>query len=71
MGVSTTRTFGGADSGPRDGDDGLRFLPGYLDRDAQSALLGALGPVFAAAPLYTPTMPRFTSAKELSTVFVL
>lgn len=37
---------------------GLRFYPGYFDRDRQAALLAALREVFAAAPLYTPRMPR-------------
>jgi len=37
---------------------GLRVYPGYLDRDAQTALLAALRTIFAEAPLYTPRMPR-------------
>ena len=37
---------------------GLRFYPGYLDRDAQIALLADLRAVLDDAPLYTPTMPR-------------
>ena len=37
---------------------GLRFYPGYLDRDGQTALLAALGQIFAAAPLFTPRMPK-------------
>jgi DNA oxidative demethylase len=37
---------------------GLRFYPGYLDRDRQAALVAALGEVFAAAPLFTPRMPK-------------
>ena len=37
---------------------GLCYYPGYLDRDGQAALLAALGEVFAAAPLFTPRMPR-------------
>jgi DNA oxidative demethylase len=37
---------------------GLRFYPGYLDRDGQAALLTALRVVFAAAPLFTPRMPK-------------
>ena len=37
---------------------GLRLVPGYLDRASQEALLGALSTVFAAAPLYTPRMPK-------------
>ena len=43
---------------------GLRLVPGYLNRASQKALLGALGTVFAAAPLYTPRMPK--SGKPLS-----
>ena len=37
---------------------GLRFHPGYLDRAQQQALLAALRRIFAAAPLFTPRMPR-------------
>jgi DNA oxidative demethylase len=37
---------------------GLRFYPGYLDRNGQAALLAALRQVFADAPLFTPRMPR-------------
>ena len=37
---------------------GLRFYPGYLDRDAQMALLARLRDVLDDAPLYTPAMPR-------------
>lgn len=43
---------------------GLRFVPGYLDRTAQSALLAAVRAVIAAAPLYTPRMPK--SGKPMS-----
>jgi DNA oxidative demethylase len=38
--------------------DGLRLQPGYLDRTAQEALLAAVRDVIAAAPLYTPRMPK-------------
>jgi len=37
---------------------GLRLYPGYLDRQQQAALLGAIRGVFAAAPLFTPRMPK-------------
>jgi alkylated DNA repair protein (DNA oxidative demethylase) len=37
---------------------GLSYYPGYLDRDGQAALLAALDEVFAAAPLFTPRMPK-------------
>jgi DNA oxidative demethylase len=37
---------------------GLRFYPGYLDRDRQAALLADLDEIFAAAPLYTARMPK-------------
>jgi len=37
---------------------GLRLYPGYLDRGAQAELLIALRRIFAAAPLYTPRMPK-------------
>lgn len=38
--------------------NGLRFIPGYLDRAAQAALLADIRRVVAAAPLYTPRMPK-------------
>ena len=38
--------------------DGLRLHPDYLDRGAQEALLAAVRGVIAAAPLYTPRMPK-------------
>ena len=37
---------------------GLRYVPGYLDRAAQSALLDDLRDVLRVAPLFRPTMPR-------------
>ena len=37
---------------------GLRLYPGYLDHDAQAALLAALREVFMAAPLFAPRMPK-------------
>jgi DNA oxidative demethylase len=37
---------------------GVTLTPGYLDRSAQEALLAAVRRVIAAAPLYTPRMPR-------------
>jgi alkylated DNA repair protein (DNA oxidative demethylase) len=43
---------------------GLRLLPGFLDPQSQAALLSALRPVLAAAPFYTPRMPK--SGKPLS-----
>jgi DNA oxidative demethylase len=43
---------------------GLRHLPGYLDREAQDALLEDVRAVVAAAPLFTPAMPR--TGKEMS-----
>jgi len=43
---------------------GLRFVPGFLDRAAQLAVLDAVRAVIALAPLYTPRMPR--SGKPLS-----
>jgi DNA oxidative demethylase len=38
--------------------DGLRIVPGYLDRAAQAAVREALQDVLARAPLYTPRMPK-------------
>ncbi len=43
---------------------GFRLVPAYLDPSAQKALLAELSAVFAAAPLYTPRMPK--SGKPLS-----
>ncbi|MBL8590070.1 MAG: alpha-ketoglutarate-dependent dioxygenase AlkB [Methylobacteriaceae bacterium] len=37
---------------------GLRLHPGYFDRAAQEALVEALRAVVAAAPLFTPRMPK-------------
>ena len=37
---------------------GFRFIPGYLDRPAQQALLAELKAVLASAPPYTPRMPK-------------
>ena len=36
----------------------LQYLPGRLDRVAQAALMRDLRKILAAAPLFTPTMPR-------------
>ena len=38
--------------------DGLRIVPGYLDRSAQSEVRDALQHVFARAPLYAPRVPK-------------
>jgi alkylated DNA repair protein (DNA oxidative demethylase) len=35
----------------------LQYLPGRLDREAQTAVLAALRAILADAPLFTPTMP--------------
>jgi DNA oxidative demethylase len=43
---------------------GFRLVPAYLDPSAQNALLAELSTVFAAAPLYTPRIPK--SGKPLS-----
>lgn len=37
---------------------GLRFYPGYLDREAQAELLAAIRQVLTEAPLFTPRMPK-------------
>jgi len=37
---------------------GLRFCPGYLDREKQAAMLAEIRKIVATAPLYTPRMPR-------------
>ena len=38
--------------------DGLRLIPGFLDRDAQERLRDAISEVIAQAPIYQPVMPR-------------
>ena len=38
--------------------NGIRHLPGYLDRAAQEALVEDIRGVVAAAPLFVPAMPR-------------
>jgi alkylated DNA repair protein (DNA oxidative demethylase) len=43
---------------------GWRLAPAYLDRTAQEAVLAAIRAVIAAAPLYTPRMPK--SGKPMS-----
>ena len=43
---------------------GLTYLPGYLTRAEQEALVAELGRVMALAPLFTPRMPR--TAKPFS-----
>jgi DNA oxidative demethylase len=37
---------------------GLRIYPGWLDGDGQAELLAAIGDILAAAPLFTPRMPK-------------
>ena len=37
---------------------GLRLYPGYLDREKQATLLAAVNEALAAAPLFTPRMPK-------------
>lgn len=37
---------------------GLRYFPGFFDRDAQMALLEDVRAVVRAAPLFTPCMPK-------------
>lgn len=44
--------------------EGVRHMPGYLDRAAQAALLEDIRAVVADAPLYVPAMPR--TGKEMS-----
>jgi DNA oxidative demethylase len=43
---------------PPTGFAGLRVYPGYLDRDAQAALLADVRGIFEAAPPFTPRMPK-------------
>ncbi|HXQ82658.1 MAG TPA: alpha-ketoglutarate-dependent dioxygenase AlkB [Xanthobacteraceae bacterium] len=49
MAAQTSLEIGGA---------GLRLYPGYLARERQAAMLAAVRAVFAAAPLFTPRMPK-------------
>lgn len=44
--------------------DGIRHLPAYFDGTEQRALVEDIRAVVAAAPLYTPAMPR--TGKEMS-----
>lgn len=44
--------------------DGFKIYPGYLDRDAQTALISTLREQIAGCPFYTPAMPR--SGKPMS-----
>ena len=37
---------------------GLRLYPSYLNRSAQTTLVSVLEQIFAAAPLFTPRMPK-------------
>jgi alkylated DNA repair protein (DNA oxidative demethylase) len=37
---------------------GFRYLPDYLDREAQTSLITELRAAIAASPFFTPTMPR-------------
>ena len=38
--------------------NGFRYLPGFLDADAQSAICGLLDEAVGEAPFFTPLMPR-------------
>lgn len=38
--------------------EGIRYLPGYLDRPAQEALVDDIRRIVTAAPLFTPRMPK-------------
>ena len=44
--------------------NGIRHLPGYLDRPKQEALVEAIRAMVAEAPLFTPVMPG--TGKEMS-----
>jgi alkylated DNA repair protein (DNA oxidative demethylase) len=37
---------------------GIRHIPGFLDREKQEALLESVRAIVAAAPLFVPAMPR-------------
>lgn len=38
--------------------DGFRYLPGFLEREAQESIVEAIRDVVARAPLFVPEMPR-------------
>jgi DNA oxidative demethylase len=59
-----TDRLDGAAAGHPAALSGLRVVPGYLEREAQEALLAAVREVIARAPLYTPRMPG--SGKPMS-----
>jgi alkylated DNA repair protein (DNA oxidative demethylase) len=44
--------------------EGVRHLPGHLDRAAQEALVEEIRTLVQAAPLYVPTLPK--TGKEMS-----
>jgi len=44
--------------------NGVRWIPGYLDRSRQQALVEVVRDVVRAAPLFVPAMPR--TGKEMS-----
>jgi alkylated DNA repair protein (DNA oxidative demethylase) len=44
--------------------EGVRHLPGHLDREAQEALVEDIRTIVETAPLYVPTMPK--SGKPMS-----
>jgi alkylated DNA repair protein (DNA oxidative demethylase) len=44
---------------------GVTLTPGYLDRAAQDELLAAIRALIAAAPLFTPRMPRTGKAMSV------
>jgi DNA oxidative demethylase len=44
----------------------VQYFPQKLDRESQADLLAALRSVMAAAPLYTPTMPRSGAPMSVS-----
>lgn len=44
--------------------EGVRYLPGFLDRTAQEALIEEIRAIVREAPLFVPAMPR--TGKEMS-----
>jgi DNA oxidative demethylase len=52
------RTIEGYEVNPASTIADLRLYPGYLDPGAQAALVAAVRGVLAAAPLFTPQMPK-------------
>lgn len=45
--------------------NGVKHLPGFLDRQQQESLVESIRTVVAEAPLFTPAMPRTGKAMSV------